>query len=190
MLCMSSSFLKCSLLEISHHAVRKPNEPHEEVTGRYSSRQLADSWHPAAGRWREEMSDGPTLSNHLQLVFQPGPQASWCGDMPFSLCSFWMSDPQNPWTQWKKNEVAQLCPTLCDPMDHSLPSFSVHGVFQARILEWVAISFSRGSSPPRDRTQVSSIAGRCFTLWATREAPNTVKWLFYTLNLGRFVLQQ
>ena len=48
-----------------------------------------------------------------------------------------------------ESEVAQPCPTLCDPMDFSLPSFSVHGIFKARILEWVAISFSRGSSPPR-----------------------------------------
>ena len=48
-----------------------------------------------------------------------------------------------------ESEVARPCPTLCDPMDFSLPSFSVHGIFKARILEWVAISFSRGSSPPR-----------------------------------------
>ena len=48
---------------------------------------------------------------------------------------------------------------------------SVHGILQARILEWVAISFSRGSSQPRDRTQVSHIAGRCFNLCTTREAP-------------------
>ena len=46
----------------------------------------------------------------------------------------------------KESEVAQSCPTLCDPMDCSLPGFSVHGIFQARVLEWVAISFSRGSS--------------------------------------------
>ena len=49
-----------------------------------------------------------------------------------------------------KSEVAQSCPTLCDPMDCSLPGFSVLGIFQARILEWVAISFSRGSSQPKD----------------------------------------
>ena len=55
-------------------------------------------------------------------------------------------------------------------MDCSLPGFSVHGVLQARILEWVAISFSRGSSRPRDWTQVSCIAGRVFTHWGTREA--------------------
>ena len=66
-----------------------------------------------------------------------------------------------------ESEVAQSCPTLCDPVDCSSPGSSVRGIFQARILEWVAISFSRGSSQPRDRTQVSRIAGRCFNLWAT-----------------------
>ena len=49
----------------------------------------------------------------------------------------------------KESEVAQSCLTICDPMDYSLPGSSVHGVFQARILEWIAISFSRGSSQPR-----------------------------------------
>ena len=60
--------------------------------------------------------------------------------------------------------VAQLCPTLCDPMDCSPPGSSVHGILQARILEWVAIPFSRGSSQPKDRTQVSCISGRYFHL--------------------------
>ena len=59
--------------------------------------------------------------------------------------------------------VAQSCPTLCDPMDCSPPGSSVHEIFQARILEWVAISFSRGSFPPRDRTHISQIADRFFT---------------------------
>ena len=68
-----------------------------------------------------------------------------------------------------ESEVAQSCPTLCDPMDCSLSGSSVYGILQARILEWVAISFSRGSSQPRDQTQVSHIAGRCFTIGATRE---------------------
>ena len=65
----------------------------------------------------------------------------------------------------ESEKVAQLCPTLCDPMD-----YTVHGILQARILEWVAVPFSRGSSQPRDRTQVSHIAGRFFTSWATGEA--------------------
>ena len=62
--------------------------------------------------------------------------------------------------QPSQSEVSQLCPTLCDPVNCSLPGSSVHGVLQARILEWVAISISRGSSWPRDRTRVSHIAGR------------------------------
>ena len=66
--------------------------------------------------------------------------------------------------------VAQSCPTVCDPMDCSPPGSSVPEIFQARILEWVAISFSKGSSQPRDRTQVSCTAGRFFTNWATGEA--------------------
>ena len=76
-----------------------------------------------------------------------------------------------PWV-WKyesESEVAQSCLTLWDPMDYSLPASSVHEIFQSRILEWVAISFSRRSSQPRDWTQVSHIVGRCFTVWATRE---------------------
>ena len=56
-------------------------------------------------------------------------------------------------------KVAQSCPTLCDPMD-----YPVHGILQARILEWVAFPFSKGSSQPRDQTQVSCIAGGFFTI--------------------------
>ena len=59
--------------------------------------------------------------------------------------------------------VAQSCPNLCNPMDCSLPGSSVHGIPQARLLEWVAIPFSRGSSRPRDETQVSCTAGGFFT---------------------------
>ena len=75
-----------------------------------------------------------------------------------------------PHFDMKWSEVTQSSPTLCEPMDYSPPGSSVHGIFQARILEWVAISFSRGSSQPRDRTQLSHSAGRHFNLWATREA--------------------
>ena len=79
----------------------------------------------------------------------------------------------------KESEVAQSCPTLCSPMDCSLPGSSVHRIFQARVLEWVAISFSRGSSQPRDRTWVSHIAGRHFTIWATCEALYMSIWFYY-----------
>ena len=62
-------------------------------------------------------------------------------------------------------KVTQLCLTVCNPID-----YTVHGIFQARILEWVAFLFSRGSSQPRDQTQVSCIGSGFFTTWATREA--------------------
>ena len=64
----------------------------------------------------------------------------------------------------------RLCPTLCNPMDHSLLGSSVHGILQARILEWVAMPSFRGSFQPRDWTQVSRVAGGFFTVWTTRGA--------------------
>ena len=91
------------------------------------------------------------------------------------------------------SEFAHSCPTLCDPMDCSLPGSSIHGIFQARVLEWIAISFSRRSSRSRDWTWVSRIVGRCFTDWATREVHNI--WeeyiilnaiLYKVLSLGIF----
>ena len=60
--------------------------------------------------------------------------------------------------------VAQLCPTLCSSVDCSLPGSSLLGILQARALEWVAIPFFRGFSQPRDRTQLSCIAGRFITV--------------------------
>ena len=67
------------------------------------------------------------------------------------------------------SEVAQSWATLCDPMDCSLPGSSVHGIFQAIVLEWIAISFSRESSQPMAWTRVSYTVDRFFTVWATRE---------------------
>ena len=71
--------------------------------------------------------------------------------------------------------VAQSCPTLCDPMDFRPPGSSVPGILQARILEWVAISFSRGSSQPRDQSHVSCITGRFFIVMSHQGSPT----LFY-----------
>ena len=68
------------------------------------------------------------------------------------------------------HSVAQLCLTLCDPMDWSPPGPSVHGILQARTLAWVAMLSSSGSSWPRGQTWVSCIAGGFFTIWARREA--------------------
>ena len=65
--------------------------------------------------------------------------------------------------------VTQSCPTLRDPVDSSPPGSSAHGILQVRILEWGAISFSRGSSQPRDETRLCHTVDRLFTNWATRE---------------------
>ena len=73
-------------------------------------------------------------------------------------------------TMWSRSVVSNFC----DPMNCNLPGSSVHGILQARILQWVAISFSRGSSWPRDGTRVSSMAGRRFTIWAPREAQTSM----------------
>ena len=118
--------------------------------------------------------------------------------MPFAateIAANGIRDCHSKWSEWKRERqisydiaymwviVAQSCLTLWDRMDCSLPGSFVHGILQARILEWAAISFSRGSSWPRDRTQVSYIAGRFFTIWATREAFaymwNLKKWYRY-----------
>ena len=87
----------------------------------------------------------------------------------------------------KESEAAQLCLTLCDPMDCSLPGSSVHGIFQARILEWVAIAFSRGSSQPRAQTQVSHIAYRFLPAEPPGKSKNTavsslslLQWILLT----------
>ena len=98
----------------------------------------------------------------------------WGWELSSSSPSAMLRGAGAPWKQallWVKVKVfiTQSCPTLCDPMDCSSPGSSVHGILQARILEWVAIFFSRGSSRLRDWTWVSHIAGRLFTDWATRE---------------------
>ena len=75
--------------------------------------------------------------------------------------------------KWKSEvKFSQSWPTLCDPMD-----YTVHGILQARILEWVVFPSFRGSSQPRNWTQVSHIAHRFFTSWATRETLILWKWL-------------
>ena len=75
--------------------------------------------------------------------------------------------------------VSQSCLTLCDPMGYSPPGSSVLGILQARILQWFAMPFSWGSSQPRDWTRVSSIAGRFFTVLATREAQDSLEAGYY-----------
>ena len=77
-----------------------------------------------------------------------------------------LDSPLSGWARCHKCTVTQSRLTFCNPMDCSPSGSSVHGVLQARILEWVAISSSRGSSQPRDQTWVFRIAGKFFTIWA------------------------
>ena len=104
-----------------------------------------------------------------------------CKQVPPSLTLWALSFCITPCLNEGEREVAQSCPTLCDPVDYNLLDFSVHGILQARILEWSAISFSRGSSQPRNRIQVSCTGGRRFNLWATREA----QWKYECLGMKR-----
>ena len=88
----------------------------------------------------------------------------------------------NPCTYESESEVSQSCPILCNPMDCSLPGSSVHGIFQARILEWVVISFSRRSSQHRDWTQVSRIVGRHFYHLSHQGSLHMHLWVPYILT--------
>ena len=101
------------------------------------------------------------------IISCPGFWEAFCGKD--RECSYSILSGTRTFDCMKWSEVAQSCPTLCDPMNCSLPGSSLHGILQARVLEWIAISFSRGSSRPRDRARVSRIPGRCFNPWATRE---------------------
>ena len=75
---------------------------------------------------------------------------------------------------------------FCDPMDCRPPGSSVHGILQARIMQWEAIPFSRGSSWPRDWSWVSHTTGRFFTIWASRESPHPqfICWIFISTHLS------
>ena len=96
-------------------------------------------------------------------------KSNWYFPSIISLTSTGLSWSFQQYRNKEKSKVAQSCLIPCNFMDCSLPGSSVHRIFQARVLEWVAISFSKGSSQPKDRTWVSCIAGWRFTVWATRE---------------------
>ena len=103
-------------------------------------------------------------------------------------------------TEMKRNisKLRQLLNVLCAvlshsivsdslrPMDCSMPGASVHGIIQARILEWVAMPFFRRSSQPRDWTQVSCIVGGFFTVWATKEARLAAKYLLFNISFMKY----
>ena len=131
------------------------------------------------------------LSCGIQDFFSCGLQTLNCNTGDRSLTRGWIQAPcigNTKSSHWTPREVllryfffhstplcvcvcvrTQLCPTLCNPINCS-PPVSVYGIFQARILEGLAISFSNGSLPARDRTWISCSAGSFFMKWATREA--------------------
>ena len=120
-----------------------------------SNQGMSDSFHSSA-----PLPDFESMSNIGDGGWIPCYSKLWIDN----LCLFSFES---------ESEVTQSCPTLCDPMDCSLSGSSVRGIFQARVLEWIAISFSRGSSQPRDWTRVSWVfcIGRWILYhWANREA--------------------
>ena len=120
---------------------------------------------------RSSLRKWPRLRNSVLLTsaFSELCDASYVPDVDHPTSAGWPKKLTKHIPSEKKVKVlvAQLCPTLSDPMNSSPPGSSVHRILQARILGWVAIPFSEGSSRPRDQTQVSHVADRCFTTWAT-----------------------
>ena len=113
-----------------------------------------------SGKWKWSHSVvSDSLQSHGLAAYQAPPS------MGFSREQYWSGVPL-PSLIFKAS-IMKMKVKLFSPV---LPGFSIHEVFQARVLEWAAISFSRGSSQPRDWTQVSCIADRCFTAWTAREA--------------------
>ena len=140
-------------------------------------------WVPGASRTPETQQVAPFPGANPSSPAQPQEQTSMDDSHAEVEIKPQLKPRGSVAKEGRKGKVAQSCPTLCDPMDCSLPGFSVHGIFQVRVLEWVAISFSRGSSWPRDRTQVSHIVGRRFTHLATREEDPKPSHQLYKLQI-------
>ena len=90
-------------------------------------------------------------------------------------------------------KVARSCLILCYPLNSRVPGSSVHGILQARIVEWLAVPFSRGSSKSRDGTQISHITGGFFPIWTTKEASNNLRslnFIMYKISPQTFWLQE
>ena len=113
----------------------------------------------------------PNKANQESRAMRPGQEWDWLWNLGLMLYSIW--DFQgSAWQNVVVVECFKSCPTLFRPQDCSPPGSSVHGIFQARILEWVAVSFSRGSSPLRDRTASPALAGGFFIT----EPPGKPAW--------------
>ena len=133
---------------------------------------------PDAGKdWRQEkgMTEDKKVGWHHWLdEYEPEQALGICDGQGMAYCNPWSQKESDTaerlnWTELNEVKVTQLHLTLCSLMDCSPSGSSVHGILRARILEWVAIPFSRGSFQPKGQTWVSCIAGRFFTMWATWE---------------------
>ena len=125
---------------------------------------MSDSLQPPALAHQAPLSVGfPRQKYWSQLPFPTPGDLLDPGIKPASLVSPALAGRYFTTQFSSVSSGAQLSLTLCNPVDCSPPGSSVCGIFQSRTLEWFAIPFSRGSSPPRDRTQISYITGRFFT---------------------------
>ena len=143
---------------------RNQTPTHREFTGWWKDGLWAGHWMQCEGRLDHCAWLLPQAS--LELSRERGVGISQ-GSKKKVTRNFWClpricTHVQCMWQPWNRSEVTQSHLTICNPMDYNPPGSSVHGIFQERILEWVVISFSWGSSQPRDWTQVSHFVGRCF----------------------------
>ena len=138
-------------------ALQEEKPPQGEAQALQTEGTWTQHWRPEQPRINKYIKKEEIRMLSLKEIFNPGQPK------PTNLTVF-------PLLKKVKVKVKSLSRVrLCDPMGCSLPGSSVHGILQARILEWVAISFPRGSSWPRDWTLVSLIVGRHLNLWASRE---------------------
>ena len=131
-----------------------------------------EAWHAAVhGDTKSQTGQSDWTEPQILWLQNYSPVMGWTVFLPKFICLSSTSESLRMWHYLRikcESVVSQPCPTLCNTMNCTLPCSSVHGTLQARILEWVAIPFSRGSSQPRNQTQVSCIVGRFFTIWVTR----------------------
>ena len=168
-----STFVKISTVIYSFHCLSACNHVSQTEFHKKNSQTLQDTqsfldvaWHAmpiisSSSRW--SLARLPCSTHHSQsLISQLWRACNLHDDHNFPVQLGRLEGHHHPMLCVR---VAQSCLTLCNPMDWSPPGSSVHGILQTRILEWVAISFSRGSSQLREQAQVSCIAGRFFTVW-------------------------
>ena len=123
--------------------------------------EMQETWVQSLG-WEDPLEESMATQSSMLAWRIPMDRGAWWATV--HGCTELHTTKRSTGRREDKALVTQLCLTLCDPMDCSSPGFSVHRILQIRILEWVPILFSRGSSQPRDQTHVSFNADRFFTI--------------------------